>query len=64
MLLRLRIKSRRDIKPHILPKLFFVFPATTLKNVCGLGRAPGNVLANHFTPQGIRLLKEIYEKAD
>ena len=28
------------------------------------GRAPKNVLAKHYTPQGIRFLKEIYEKAN
>ena len=28
------------------------------------GRAPKNVLAKHYTPQEIRMLKEIYEKAD
>jgi intergrase/recombinase len=28
------------------------------------GRAPKNVLAKHYTPQGIRMLKSIYEKAD
>jgi len=27
------------------------------------GRAPRNVLAKHYTPQGIRMLKEIYDKA-
>ena len=28
------------------------------------GRAPKNVLAKHYTPQGIRLLREIYDKAN
>lgn len=28
------------------------------------GRAPKNVLANHYTPQGIRMLREIYDKAN
>ena len=28
------------------------------------GRSPRNVLAKHYTPQGIRLLREIYDKAD
>jgi integrase len=28
------------------------------------GRAPKGVLAKHYTPQGIRLLKEIYDKAN
>jgi integrase len=28
------------------------------------GRAPKNVLAKHYTPQGIRMLKEIYDKAN
>jgi len=28
------------------------------------GRAPRNVLAKHYTPQGTRLLREIYDKAD
>jgi len=28
------------------------------------GRAPRNVLAKHYTSQGTRLLKEIYEKAN
>ena len=27
------------------------------------GRSPRNVLAKHYTPQGIRLLREIYDKA-
>jgi len=27
------------------------------------GRAPKNVLAKHYTPQGIKLLKEIYDRA-
>ena len=27
------------------------------------GRAPRNVLAKHYTPQGIRMLREIYDKA-
>lgn len=27
------------------------------------GRAPKNVLAKHYTPQGIKMLKEIYDKA-
>ena len=27
------------------------------------GRAPRNVLAKHYTSQGIRLLREIYDKA-
>ena len=27
------------------------------------GRAPKGVLAKHYTPQGVRLLKEIYDKA-
>ena len=27
------------------------------------GRAPRNVLAKHYTPQGVRLLREIYDKA-
>jgi len=28
------------------------------------GRAPKNVLAKHYTPQGIRILREIYDKAN
>jgi len=28
------------------------------------GRAPRSVLAKHYTPQGIRMLKEIYDKAN
>jgi integrase len=28
------------------------------------GRSPKNVLARHYTPQGIRLLREIYDKAN
>ena len=28
------------------------------------GRAPRNVLAKHYTPQGVRLLREIYDKAN
>lgn len=28
------------------------------------GRAPKNVLAKHYTPQGIEMLKEIYDKAN
>ncbi|MGB9756835.1 MAG: tyrosine-type recombinase/integrase, partial [Candidatus Bathyarchaeales archaeon] len=28
------------------------------------GRAPKNVLAKHYTPQGIKLLREIYDKAN
>jgi len=28
------------------------------------GRAPKNVLAKHYTPKGIRMLKEIYDKAN
>jgi len=28
------------------------------------GRAPRGVLAKHYTPQGIRLLREIYDKAN
>jgi integrase len=28
------------------------------------GRAPKGVLAKHYTPQGVRLLREIYDKAD
>lgn len=28
------------------------------------GRAPRGILAKHYTPQGIRLLREIYDKAD
>jgi len=28
------------------------------------GRAPKNVLAKHYNPHGIRMLKEIYEKAN
>ena len=28
------------------------------------GRAPRNVLAKHYTPQGTRLLREIYDKAN
>jgi integrase len=28
------------------------------------GRSPRNVLAKHYTPQGIRLLREIYDKAN
>jgi intergrase/recombinase len=28
------------------------------------GRSPRNVLAKHYTPQGIRMLKAIYDKAD
>jgi intergrase/recombinase len=28
------------------------------------GKAPGNVLARHYTPQGIRMLKESYEKTN
>jgi len=28
------------------------------------GRAPKNVLAKHYNPHGIRMLKEIYDKAD
>ena len=27
-------------------------------------RAPRNILAKHYTPQGIRLLKEIYDEAN
>ena len=27
------------------------------------GRAPSSILAKHYTPQGIRLLREIYDKA-
>jgi len=27
------------------------------------GRAPKNVLAKHYTPQGIKMLREIYDKA-
>ncbi|MEM3525812.1 MAG: integrase [Candidatus Jordarchaeaceae archaeon] len=28
------------------------------------GRAPRNILAKHYTPQGIRMLREIYYKAN
>ena len=28
------------------------------------GRAPRNVLAKHYMPQGTRLLREIYDKAN
>ena len=28
------------------------------------GRAPKNILAKHYNPHGIRMLKEIYEKAN
>jgi hypothetical protein len=28
------------------------------------GRAPKGVLAKHHTPQGVRLLREIYDKAN
>jgi hypothetical protein len=28
------------------------------------GRSPRNVLAKHYAPQGLRLLREIYDKAD
>jgi integrase len=28
------------------------------------GRAPRNILAKHYTPQGIKMLKEIYDRAD
>jgi hypothetical protein len=28
------------------------------------GRVLRNILAKHYTPQGIRLLREIYEKAN
>ena len=28
------------------------------------GRAPKRVLAKHYTPQGVRLLREIYDKAN
>jgi hypothetical protein len=28
------------------------------------GRAPKNVLAKHYNPHGIRMLKEIYDKAN
>jgi hypothetical protein len=28
------------------------------------GRAPKNILAKHYTPQGIKMLKEIYDRAD
>ena len=28
------------------------------------GRAPKNVLAKHYNPHGIQMLKEIYEKAN
>jgi intergrase/recombinase len=28
------------------------------------GRAPRNVLAKHYTPQGLRMLREIYDKAN
>ena len=28
------------------------------------GRSPRNVLAKHYTPQGLRILREIYDKAD
>jgi len=28
------------------------------------GREPKNVLAKHYTPQGIKMLKEIYDKAN
>jgi intergrase/recombinase len=28
------------------------------------GRASRGVLAKHYTPQGIRMLREIYDKAD
>jgi len=28
------------------------------------GRAPRNVLAKHYTPQGIKMLKDIYDKAN
>jgi len=28
------------------------------------GRAPKGVLAKHYTPQGVRLLREIYDKAN
>jgi intergrase/recombinase len=28
------------------------------------GRAPRSILAKHYTPRGIRLLREIYDKAD
>ena len=27
------------------------------------GKAPRNVLAKHYTPQGIKTLREIYDKA-
>jgi hypothetical protein len=28
------------------------------------GRAPKNVLAKHYSPRGIRMLKEIYDKTN
>ena len=28
------------------------------------GRSPRSVLAKHYTPQGLRLLREIYDKAN
>jgi hypothetical protein len=63
MLLRLRIISRRDIKSHILPRLFYGSSDATLKNVCEWSRAPRIALAKHYTPQGIKKLKGICERA-
>jgi intergrase/recombinase len=28
------------------------------------GRAPKGILAKHYTPQGVRMLREIYDKAN
>jgi intergrase/recombinase len=28
------------------------------------GRSPRSILAKHYTPQGLRLLREIYDKAN
>ncbi|MEM2995454.1 MAG: integrase [Candidatus Bathyarchaeia archaeon] len=28
------------------------------------GRAPKNILAKHYTPQGIKMLREVYDKAN
>jgi intergrase/recombinase len=56
----LKPKDLRDFFSHEMGKAFVPDIYIDIFQ----GRAPKNVLANHhYNPHGIRLLKEIYEKA-
>ena len=57
---RLKPKDLRDFFSQEMGKALLPYRFVDIFQ----GRSPRNVLTKHYTPQGIRLLREIYDKAN